>query len=373
MRRWRPPRSPGDRLPIVQPRARSRSSPSSRSAGRAGRARALAVPELGRADDRRDSELALAHERLRVDRRARARAARRARFRRGDPGAAAPARPASARARRRRARRRRRRSNGLLLSQSPRCPRPPGGLVGERPEGPAAGFQSRGRSPISTSSASPARSAERARLAALEQQRVPPSSRASSRTAPSPSQSSSASASCSDSRCGRASGRRRPVRELGLHAWPAAPGDVAGVSAPCMAQFRPAGGGRVPPGGVGRGPAVRLRAAGWQSDGSRSPYLTQPRAVELGRRSPSPRRAPARARFPTDRRSASARKLGRPGSVSPTCAGGGDEDLVLDRPRPQQHLPVVLAGVAREVRRNGREQPRPRARGSRYSSGKRRS
>ena len=44
---------------------------------------------------------------------------------------------------------------------------------------------------------------KRARLAALEQERVRSSSRASSRTAPLPSQRSSASASCSASRCGQ--------------------------------------------------------------------------------------------------------------------------------------------------------------------------
>ena len=38
--------------------------------------------------------------------------------------------------------------------------------------------------------------------------------------------------------------------------------------------------------------------------------------------------------------------------------GGDDEDLVLDRPRPQQHLPVVAPGRDREGR-GDREQAGP--------------
>src|SRR6058998_3542550 len=78
--------------------------------------------------------------------------------------------------------------------------RPPGGLVGKRPERRSAGFHRRGRRSTKTSSAlslSGAPGRQRSSKSAWRS-----SSRARSRTAPSPCQTSSASASCSLSRCG---------------------------------------------------------------------------------------------------------------------------------------------------------------------------
>ena len=60
------------------------------------------------------------------------------------------------------------------------------------------------------------------------------------------------------------------------------------------------------------------------------------------------------------------------GAASPTWFGGEHEALVLDRPGPQQHVPVVAAGGRREGGRDGDSRAPRRAR-IRNSSGKRRS
>ena len=304
---------------IVQPRARSRSRPSSAvSRSKRWRTSALRVAELARADDRRDRELALADERLGVDR---------------EPGLAlrrehvvavqvlverAPARPACPAARAA-PRARRRAAPGRSASPARQVLGPPGGLVGERPERlarrlPEARQQldedvERGVLRPPRTAASPARSARAGARAPrrrageqpnravavpeLERRRLVLGSRGAA-AAPS----------------ARRRRRRRPARpQLGTTApTPAAAERARREVSPSARRSGE------------RRPAVRVRlavrAATAASRGSRAAARGRARP-----RSPSPRRAPGRARSPTGRRSASARSAGFPGSVSPTCAG----------------------------------------------------
>ena len=195
--------------PIVQPRARSRSRPSSDDepveavehvAYASGRARASGRSARPRTRARRPAASGRS--------RATARAVPPARCRRAGPGAAAPARPACAEAR-----------------SAPRAPRPAAGARTDGRTAPRSRPASRSTTPPRRRASRTARRPASRAAAAARRTRparpLPPTSesgvpgtqrssssacssgsKSSSRIAPSPSQSSSAAASCSLSRCG---------------------------------------------------------------------------------------------------------------------------------------------------------------------------
>ncbi len=139
-----PPTAHATVCPIVQPRARSRSSPSSDGEpveppqhlpGGSGRARTSARSARPRTRARRRAASGRS--------RATARARRRARCRRADPGAAAPARPGSGRAPP--APRRRRRPAGARTAARPPPTRPPDSRPTRPPRRRACGTAARPR------------------------------------------------------------------------------------------------------------------------------------------------------------------------------------------------------------------------------------
>ena len=284
----------------------------------------------------------------------------------------APARPASAGASRERVERR---------VEQPALARPPGRLPlalerrrpTTRPRRRAAGTARR-RLPEPRQQADqhverrlgPARRG-RPRLAALEQQRVPlvvareqphravavpgrerlrlvlalavPETAASARPASRPT--------VTDRRATRRPGNGARARDAARHARTPPRSSTARRRASRAPRARPRASLR--PGG----PAVRARLP-VRERRQLLPDLPQPRAVEVGddhgllvrrlREHDPPRVGDQRA------------AVARP--PRPRLADLGrrrDEDLVLDRPRPQQHVPVILARVEREVRRHGDE------------------
>ena len=348
----------------VQPSARSRSRPSSpREPVEAVERVAPRVAELDRADDRRDRELPLAGKRLRVDHEPRLALRGERRSRRADPGGRAPARPGVGSELREVmergvASRWSRRRCELVLDPELR-------LVGERAEAVAAASRAAAADSTQTSRARrptergtcPARSARagarsarrRARAAARRRRR--PSARAHRPPAP-PRGAGTTTFSTAGVPSARTAGprsRRHPVR-IARRAVAASPAATSRDGRDARAQIR-----------VGHRYAPACRFA---SDGSFARISRSRSRSSSARMTRLLVEAPARARRPTGRRSASGRRRACPASCSPTCAGARRRRRWFSIARARSStLPVIPAGRRREARRAPSSTSAPRAPG----------